>query len=382
MKSWLNGITVLDFTTNVAGPFGTLALAAMGARVIKVERPPDGDPVRAWPPFRDGVSAPYVALNRGKESVILDLTTDEGRAAARRLADRCDVLIESWKPGTAAKLGFEPEILRRTNPALIYCSVNAFGGVGKLGNQPGYDAIIQAYSGIMDITGEADGPPVRTGTGFIDYGTGMWAAMGVLGALIHRGQTGRGCDVTASLLGTASTFEIHHLNSVLMTGHVPKRNGTAQHNTAPYEAIRTRTGLVMIGVSTPAVWRRLLDAIDDGRIEADPRFSTNADRVAHRHELVAVLEDLTSALDAEEVVERLAAGGVPASVIRTVGDLANDPQMQAMGLVVEQDGELGLGGLPLFVDGVPADPIGSTAVVGAHTEQVLEELAVPERIAR
>lgn len=374
IADWLAGVSVLDLTTNVAGPFATLILHDLGARVIKVERPPDGDPVRAWPPFAGGISAPFAALNRGKCSLAADLQTPTGRELVTSLAAHVDVFIESWRPGTAKNFGLDRATLRRRNPDLICCSVSAFGGVGPLGGQPGYDAVIQAYAGIMEMTGEASGPPVRTGTGFIDYGTGMWAALGIIGALLARANGAGGSELDASLLGTAVIFQVHHLASVMMAGVEPRRQGTAQHNTAPYEAIRVAEGRVMIGVSTQAVWAKLCACIDpSGGLRSDPRFTTNALRVANRIALVESLERIASSRQPAEFAEDLMRHGVPASVIQSIAAMPTDPQVEALGLLAKSASGVRLGRIPLTVNDQRTASVGAVPALGDHTESLLRE---------
>jgi crotonobetainyl-CoA:carnitine CoA-transferase CaiB-like acyl-CoA transferase len=372
MIKWLSGVTVVDLTANVAGPFCTLVLKDLGARVIKLEGV-EGDSVRRWPPFADGVSTTFMALNRGKESLALDLKNPRGAEVARRLLARSDVFVESLRPGAAARLGLGSDQLRQANPGLVYLSLNAFGSIGPLAGEPGFDAIIQAYSGIMDVTGYPGEPPARVGTGIVDFGTGLWAALSVIGALLQRSQTGQGCHLESTLLGTASSFMMHHIASASLGGVVPGRIGTAQHNTAPYEAVQAKDGMIMLGVANDGLWLRLLDVIDDGRLRGDPRFRSNPDRVRHRNEIVRLIGELLADRSKEDVVRELAANGIPAAVIRSVDALADDPQVEALRLMGRTESGTALPVTPVRCDGEVAELDADAPVLGDATATLLEE---------
>jgi crotonobetainyl-CoA:carnitine CoA-transferase CaiB-like acyl-CoA transferase len=381
MLEQLSGLRVVDLTSNVAGPFGTLILRDLGAEVIKVESPA-GDTVRAWPPFMpDGRSTTFAALNRGKRSVAIDLKDPDGRELVVDLARTADVLVESMRPGVLDRLGLSWDVLHAANPRLVYTSISAFGGVGPLADRPGFDAIIQAYSGILNLTGEPDGPPVRVGTGLIDMGTGMWAALATVAALRQREVTGEGARVSATLLGTAVGFLFHHLASIELAGVVPGRLGTAQHNTAPYEAIPASDGFVMVGAANETLWQRFCDALhDDGRLRDSPLFATNADRVRNRGRLVELAGELAADLTTDELAARFEKAGVPASAVRDTAELLTDPQVHAMELLAPW-GEHRLGVLPVSVDGQMSTLDGSLAALGADGRDVLTGLGVPgERI--
>lgn len=378
MLEQLSGVTVIDLTSNVAGPYGTLILRDLGAEVIKVESPDGGDAVRRWPPFMaDGTSTTFAALNRGKRSVAVDLKDPDGRAVLLDLAGTADVLFESMRPGAMDRLGLSWEDLRAANPRLVYTSISAFGGVGPLAERPGFDAIIQAYSGIMDLTGERDGPPVRVGTGLVDMGTGMWAALATIAALRQRDLRGEGVRVSATLLGTAVGFLFHHLASIELAGVVPRRLGTAQHNTSPYEAIRASDGFVMVGAANETLWSRFCDAIDDGRLRGSPLFATNADRVRNRDQLVAEAGDLARDLTTDELVARFEKAGVPASAVRGTAELFDDPQVAAMELL-QPWGDHRLGVVPVSVDGGLSTLDGTLPSLGADSRNVLHGLGIPD----
>jgi CoA:oxalate CoA-transferase len=369
----LAGVTVVDLTLNIAGPSATLILRDMGARVIKIESP-GGDDSRQWPPFVDGLSTAYATFNRGKESVGIDLKTEAGRHVARALIARADVFVESLRPGKADALGLDWDGLRAENPALVYCSVNAFGSTGPLAGTPGFDAIIQAYSGLLDLTGHPDAEPSRVGTAVIDIGTGMWAAVGILGALRERDRTGAGQRVEQTMLGTATAFLMHHLAAVRLGGVVPKRIGTAQHNFAPYQAIRTQDGSVLVGVNSDRMWVKFCQAIGDaGALVADDRFATNSARMIHRDQLIDAIEAHTRRQPTAQLMGAMVTAGVPASAVRTVADLADDPQLDILGLWGATDEGFDLVRFPV---GPKDTALGPAAATPGQTHRILSELGM------
>ncbi len=375
----LDGVLVVELASNVAGPFTGLVLRDLGARVLKIENPARGDDVRGWPPYRDGQSAPFAALNRGKSSVALDVTSHSGREAMLRLVAGADVFIESLRPGKADQLGLGFTDLEAANPRLVYCSISGFGRGGPRGGEAGFDAIVQAYSGLMDLTGYPDGPPARVGTGIIDFGTGLWAAIGILAALSRRNATGRGGRVEGVLLGTAVGLLMHHIASVTMAGKVPTRAGTAQHNAAPYEAIPAADGLFMVGVTNDSLWRRLCIGLSCSELVGDPRFADNAGRVANRDALIDLLSAAVGTRTAADAVARLRQAGVPASEIRSIGSLPDDEQVVALGLIQEFAGGERLAVSPIFLDGRAPDLVGAAVPdLGATTNAVLREIGYSE----
>ncbi|MQA86021.1 MAG: CoA transferase [Streptosporangiales bacterium] len=363
----LAGVTVVDLTVNIAGPFASLILHDLGARVLKVE-PPHGDDARHWPPFVEDAGTAFVAFNRGKESVAVDAKRPEGRDVVLRLVERADVFLESLRPGKAAALGLAWEDLGRVNPHLVYCSVNAFGDVGPLAGVAGFDAIVQAHSGIMDLTGYPDGDPCRVGTAMLDVGTGMWAAIAVLAALLEPDSSRRGGRVQATLLGTAVGYLMHHLVAARLTGAAPRRLGTAQHNFAPYQAIHAKDGMVMVGVNSDRMWQRFCAAVGSTSLADDPRFASNVGRLRARDELIAAIEAVTTRITAVELVERLSAVGVPASVVRPVTALVDDPQVDALGLWADAgDGPT----VPRIPVDAAASSVGAVPRIGEHTGEAL-----------
>jgi crotonobetainyl-CoA:carnitine CoA-transferase CaiB-like acyl-CoA transferase len=369
----LDGITVVDLTVNIAGPSATLILADLGARVLKIE-PPGGDVSRKWfPQDADGFSTVFSVFNRGKESIVVDAKTTEGRRLLHQLVEKADVFVESMRPGKAGALGMGWDDLRIINERLIYCSVNAFGDVGPMAGVAGFDAVIQAYSGLMDLTGYPDGDPARVGGAVVDVGTGAWAAIGVLAALLQRQHDGEGRRVQMTMLGTAVSYLMHHLGSTRLAGVEPKRLGTAQHNFAPYQAIRAADRMVMIGVNSDGMWRRTAVALGAPDLADDVRFQNNVARNANRDELIAELESAIEAMPAMTVVDRLTAASVPASVVRPIGDLVDDPQLTALGLWGNTSTGVSLPRTPVAD---PNWPVGDVPRAGEHTRSILRELAI------
>jgi crotonobetainyl-CoA:carnitine CoA-transferase CaiB-like acyl-CoA transferase len=369
---------VVDLSQNLAGPYATQILADLGADVIKVE-PPGGDPARAWgPPFQGDDSPLFQCANRNKRSVVLDLHDDAGREALRRLAEGADVFVQAFRAGVVERLGFDYQSVRALNPAVIYVSVTAFGTDGPLRDQPGYDPLMQAFAGLMSVTGHPDGPPTRVGTSLVDMGTGMWAALGVLAALRRREDDGRGCHVTASLLDTALGWMAYHLQGHAGSGEVPGPMGAGLGMIAPYEAFPATDGHIMIAAGNDATFRRLCGALGLDRLADDARFAANPDRVAHRSELVAAVAERTGEETVASLVARLRAAAVPCAPIQDVGEVASDPQVQATGMLRPLAAPLAGGyldiAMPVRWDGertpverVPPRP-------GEHTAEVLGEL--------
>jgi CoA:oxalate CoA-transferase len=365
-------MTVVDLTVNLAGPFASMVLSDLGARVIKIE-PPYGDDARVWPPVVGQTGTVFIALNRGKESVAIDAKTPAGRELICRLVERADVFMESLRPGKAAALGLDWEDLRSINPGIVYCSINAFGDVGPLARAAGFDAIVQAYSGIMDLTGYPDGDPCRVGAGVIDVGTGMWAVINVLAALLEPDPDRRGGRVQTTLLGTAVGFVMHHLAAARLAGAVPRRMGTAQHNFAPYQAIHASDAMVMVGVNSDRMWRRFCDAIGAAALAQERRYATTAGRIANRAEMIRRIEEVTCQMTSVELVDSLTTEGVPASAVRPVTALLDDPQVAALELWGQTpEGHV----LPRVPVPAAAHDLGRVPRLGEHTESVLRELGL------
>ena len=328
----LSGVRVVDFSQNLAGPYAAQILGDLGADVVKVE-PPGGDPARRWgPPFIGGNSHLFQAVNRNKRSVILDLKTADGRERARDLAMGADVVIQALRFGVADRLGIGYDRVRDGNPEVIYVSVTSHGPGGPLRDDPGYDPLMQARSGLMSVTGERDGEPVRVGTSIVDLGTGTWTAIAVLGALMERERTGRGCHVTASLLDTSLAWMSYHLTSYLATGRLPGPMGTSIAMIAPYEAFPCTDGSVMIAAGNDDIFGRLCRALELELTE-DPDYARNADRVANGRRLAEIVAARTRRHSVNDLLELLRSHRVPAAPIHTVASALEDPQTAATGML-------------------------------------------------
>lgn len=375
----LEGVRVVDLTSAMAGPFATMLLADLGAEVIKVE-PPEGDQSRDWgPPFYgEKYSAYFASVNRGKKSVVVNLKNEDGRRVVYRLAERADVFLESFRPGTAARLGVDYQTLRKLNPRLIYCSISGFGQYGRYRDQPGYDLIALAMSGLMDLTGEPDGPPVKFAVPIADIVTGMYCAVAVLAALRARERTGEGAYIDMALLDSALGISTHQSASYLASGRVPRRLGSAHSSIAPYQAFKAGDGrYFIVAVGTEKLWRDFCRAIGREDLADDPRFESNDKRVINRGLLEKELERVFSQRPASHWVEALRAAGIPAAPIYNIAEALNDENTRERGMLLEYATALGavrVVGSPIKIDGKPLAASAPPPLLGQHTVEVLREL--------
>ena len=375
----LAGVRVLDLSRILSGPFATMIFADLGAEVVKLENPLTGDDTREWaPPYQGDQSAYFLAVNRNKRGIAVDLKGDRGREIAQRLAQRADVLVENFRPGTAARLGLGYEELAARNPRLIYASISGFGQTGPDAGEPGYDAIAQALGGLMSVTGEAGGEPVRVGNSAADIGAGMWAVIGVLAALHSRQATGHGDWIDISLLDGQIAWLTYLAGGYFASGEVPRRYGSAHPTIVPYQALRTADGHLMVAVGNDALWQRFAPLIGLPELVDDPRFATNPDRVVHRAELIPLIEAALAARGSSEWARELARTGVPAGAINTVDRALAHPQVAARHMVVTAEhptaGTLRMTGSPIRSAHHTATVRLPPPLLGEHTSEVLADL--------
>jgi len=363
----LEGVRVVDVTSSLAGPYCTGILGALGADVVKVEHPERGDEARAWgPPFWQDASVMFYTANLNKRSLALDL--ERGRDVLLRLVDQADVFLQSMRPGTATRLGFGPDALRARNQRLVYCDIGAFGRAGPLRARPGYDPLLQAFGGIISVTGEPDRPGVRVGASIVDQGTGMWAALGILAAL----HAGGGRTVDVSLFETTVALLPYQVTGYLASGEVPGRHGTAFPLIAPYQVFRVRDGELMIAAGNDRLFALLCGALGLADLASDRRFATNPDRVRHRDELAALLGAHLAERTRADVLPVLERAGVPAAPVNDVGAVADHEQTAALGLI--QRLPEATVAFPLSFDRERLRHRTTPPRLGEHTVDVLREL--------
>lgn len=328
----LDGILILDLTRAVAGPFCTMMLADLGARVIKVEEAGKGDETRQWgPPFVDGVSPYYLSMNRNKESLAADLKSDDGKRLVAAIARKADVLVENFRPGVADRLGLGYAALAEANPRLIYCSISGFGQTGPDREKPGYDLMVQASSGFMYTSAAEGGPPVKSAFPVADIAASQFAGQAILAALYQRSRTGRGRRIEVSLLEAMLAAMSSITTPALVTGEEPPRVGTAQPNIVPYQMFRCQDSCIVAGAPNDRLFERFCDALDRRDWLSDPRFHGNAARNRHRKEVVAIIEAVFAQRPAAYWLERLAARGLPCAPVTTIQEALANPQLEARG---------------------------------------------------
>jgi len=374
----LDGLKVIDLTRVLAGPFCSMLLGDMGADVIKIEEPNLGDDARGWAPNIGEWSAYFLGVNRSKRSLALDLKAPAGADVLRRLLATADVFIENFKPGSLDKLGFGYEAINALNPRLVYCSITGYGRTGPRRHLSGYDPVVQAESGFMDITGTPDGPPVRTGIATSDYLAGLYAFGGILLALRDRDRTGRGQLVDISLFDAVLSTMSMPVGILQATGQNPRRLGNDHVAIAPYETLRARDGMLMIAAGNPRLWKQLCEAVGVGHLVDDSRFRTNTDRVRNRAELKTELEKAFSAYTVDALVDRLNEQSVPCGRVRTISEALQDPQVEPRQMLLEFDDPALRGfrvlGNPIKLSSSPARPTRRPPRLGEHNAEILEEL--------
>ncbi len=369
----LAGYVVVEIGHSVAAPYAGLILAELGAEVIKVENPKGGDSARAWgPPFIGDMGPHFSAFNRNKASIAVDLADPEQRDALKALiVDRADVVICNLRAGSADKLGLGPEALASAKPALVYCELGAFGAGGPLSHKPGYDPLMQAYCGVMSVTGEnAERPPVRVGVSMVDMGAGLWSTIGILASLLSRKQTGEGCRVETSLFETAVAWVATPMARHLMGGGPQLPQGSGAAGIVPYQAFRTQTGWLVIGAGNDKLFAALCKVMERPELAEDPRFARNGDRVVNQQELLPIIVDFAAGFDSQTLSQMLDRASIPNAPVQTIAQLADDQHARELGLVQEVDGRRTVG-LPIRFDGERPAYRSAAPSLGEHTEAIL-----------
>ena len=374
----LAGVRVVDFSKVLAGPLCTQYLSDLGADVVKVEPTQKGDDTRSWPPFADGEGTIFLAVNRNKRSITVDLKCEEGLAICQRLLKDADVVIESFGPGVAQRLGIGYDAVCARKPDVVYCSISGYGSQGPMKNGKGYDLIAQAFTGMLSVTGEPDGPPVRSPFSPVDQGTGMNAAIGILGALLRRAHTGGGARIEVSLFDTAVGFLGYFLQGFWQRGTEPQRAGSGHESLCPYKAFETQDKPLIVGVANDSLWLAFCEVAGAPGLAQDPRFTTGADRVAHRRECETAVAELMGTRTRAEWMKLLEARGIPCSPVHTLGELSRHPHTLASGMLLHYTGATGreMKGVatPLRLDGERLALREPPPALGQHSEAVLLEL--------
>lgn len=375
----LDGIRVIDLSRVLAGPFCGALLGDMGADVIKVEDTKTGDEVRAWPPLQGEESAAFIVNNRNKRGIAVDLKDPEGPEIIRRLAGQADVLIENFRTGTMEEFGLSYESLAALNPRLIYCSVKAFGVTGPRAKEAGYEALMQAFCGIMSITGEADSAPVRSGVSFLDLTTSILCTCGIVTALYNRMQTGLGQRIDGALLSTALGLLNYHAENYYYSGVVAKALGSGHPSIAPYRNFQCGDGQwIFIAGGNDRLWKRIAGAIGLGALADDPKYAINPQRVKRRHELDAQVQEAVGRFDRPTLLKKLEEAGVPATPVNTIDQVLHDPQVDALKMVWQMShptkGNLPVVAFPLQFSRMETSLRRNPPRLGEHTDEVLGEL--------
>ena len=368
----LSGIRVIEVAQNLAGPYCAEILAHLGADVIKVERPEGGDDTRGWgPPFLEGDGSSFHAVNLGKRSVVVDLKDAAAVERLRRLIDGADVVVQNLRPGSMEAVGLDAASLLKRHPRLVYCSLWALGSVGPLRNHPGFEPMVQAFAGMMTMSGHPDGPPIRIGTQVLDHGTGMWAAIGVLAALLRRSRTGHGGMVDTSLFETALGWWTIFYAGYAVSGELPQRHPTGSGKLIVFQGFEARNGSIVIAAGNDRLFAKLAVALGRPDWASDPRFAKNAGRYEHREEILAEVARIVATRTKGEWIDILEAAGVPCAPVNTLTEALAEPQTEAVGMLLPVPGlDLRLMGLPIMLDGARPPIRRRAPKLGEHTGEV------------
>jgi len=374
----LEGIKILDLSRALAGPYCTMLLGDMGADVIKIERPGKGDDSRAWgPPFIEGESAYFLSVNRNKKSITLNLKSKKGKEILFKLIKISDVLIETNRPGVMEKLGLSFEEVKKINPKIVYCSISGFGQTGPYKLRPGFDQVIQGMGGLMSITGEENRPPIKVGVAITDVGAGMYAAIGILAALLRRDKTGEGEYIDISMLDGTISWLTYQSGRYFASGEVPKPMGSGHPLIVPYQAFKTKDTYINIAVGNDSLWRKFCETMGLD-IADDPKFSTNAKRVENKGELIKILNEILSKKTGKEWLEILNKAGIPCGPIYKLNDMFSDPHVISRGMVSEIEhpkaGKIKVTGVPIKFKNSPEKIRLHPPLLGENNFEILEEI--------
>ena len=375
MTSPLNGIKVLDLTRVLAGPYATMLLGDLGAEVIKIEQPGTGDESRNFGPFKNGFSLYFMSVNRGKRSVTLDLKTERGKTIFKQLLEQTDILVENFRPGTMAKLGLDYDTLKAEHPSLIYAACSGFGQTGPYAQQGAYDMIIQGMGGIISITGEPEGPPVRVGTSISDITAALFTTIGILSALHHRNQTGKGQFVDVAMLDSLVAVLENAVVRYFATGEAPKPLGARHPAITPFEAFASADGHVIIALGNDTLWAKFCEHVNRQELISDERFRTNADRTENHGELFPILSEIMSQRTTNDWIDALGNIGVPCGPINTMDKVVTHPQVQAREMITRVThhitGSVEVPGVPIKLSETPGNVDAPAPSLGEHTTEIL-----------
>ena len=388
MPGPLDGIKVLDLTRVLAGPYATMLLGDLGAEVIKIEQPGTGDESRNFGPFKNGFSLYFMSVNRGKRSITLNLKTERGQAIFKQLLAQTDVLVENFRPGTMEKLGLDYDTLKTERPSLIYAACSGFGQTGPYAQQGAYDMIIQGMGGIISITGEPEGPPVRVGTSISDITAALFTTIGVLSALHHRNQTGKGQFVDVAMLDSLVAVLENAVVRYFATGEAPKPLGARHPAITPFEAFASADGHVIIALGNDTLWAKFCAHVNQPGLILDKRFRTNADRTENHAELFPILSEIMSQRTTDAWVEALGEIGVPCGPINAMDKVVSHPQVQAREMITriahQITGEVEVPGVPIKLSETPGNVDAPAPSLGEHTTEILTDVLKmsPDEVAK